>query len=908
MKNILKLILIFLVSFQVSGQNFVQFKDFYATKLVNDPTGLQELKDATDSLIAKFPTAFQSEFKVFDIGTYLHQEYTKDDGVKSFVDLAEQKVASQSPYYLLFGKESNQKGIYQKFWVRLKLPISGAFSCLSEENRNMILNNLIENVNSHAFKQEKFYYSEIEAIDLLKDFINKIVICNCDFKSPVCESGDFKAFDRELIGFGFRKKEIKVVGTRAWTSGEKGIFDYTGDSDQNHKLISLDGTTYYIPEQIIDSKGVFDSKSMTYEVYDPESDSFHDTIVNININGEVYILDNESYKNGEWDNAKSAAISKDFVEYWVILHDDNTNKDYLYSRYTFGALTSNLVTLQGDGSQIERGGVTLSPWGAALKVLGNAALEACMEAVINRFTNKNINTWYDAFKSVSVASALWSGISSLLPWQKTKTDMIMIALTNALINVIDKAIQGGPNYTAEEGIRDFIIGFGSNIATQWLGPKITEKVTVYFDGCIRLLEKSNNPTIKKLVEKLSGFCIGNLGCFVAGTPVFAFSNSNVNKLSIEKINLFQYVVAYNEISLKNTYASSSNNNFNFEAVNNDPFISTDQKERDQLSINDIDDWQEVIFEEVNGTTTCKLALQNDWIQAKNYVVDAIVNMNLPEQGVSGPFRIISIKHALPQKIPSKEAVENKLANNFSIRPVTGIFEHYSDKVLKVKFEGGDSLEVTESHPIYSKTAQKWQLAGDLEIGGEVLTYHGSSKIASKERLLGIHKVYNLEIKDLHNFIVGEVGVVVHNGCVLEHDQHNLTLKSTYGLLQNSCILDRLKRVTGAKGIKNGIEYENWLHDLVPGARKIKQNELFPSAREYDIYFELNGKKILGEAKAAGVLDDLIKTKGIKDQLGEQVKDAVANGYDFYLFSNTPISESWKSWLTKKGIKWLETLE
>jgi len=114
---------------------------------------------------------------------------------------------------------------------------------------------------------------------------------------------------------------------------------------------------------------------------------------------------------------------------------------------------------------------------------------------------------------------------------------------------------------------------------------------------------------------------------------------------------------------------------------------------------------------------------------------------------------------------SIDDVENKLANNFSIRAVTGIFEHYSDKVLKVKFEGGDSLEVTESHPIYSKTAQKWQLAGDLKIGEEVLTYQGSSKVASKERLLGTHKVYNLEVKDLHNFLAGDVGVVVHNGCV-----------------------------------------------------------------------------------------------------------------------------------------------
>lgn len=75
---------------------------------------------------------------------------------------------------------------------------------------------------------------------------------------------------------------------------------------------------------------------------------------------------------------------------------------------------------------------------------------------------------------------------------------------------------------------------------------------------------------------------------------------------------------------------------------------------------------------------------------------------------------------------------------------------------------GDSLGVTENHPIYSKTAQKWQLASDLAIGEEVLTYYSSSQVVSKEKLDGIHKVYNLEVKDLHNFLVGDVGVVVHN--------------------------------------------------------------------------------------------------------------------------------------------------
>ncbi len=37
-------------------------------------------------------------------------------------------------------------------------------------------------------------------------------------------------------------------------------------------------------------------------------------------------------------------------------------------------------------------------------------------------------------------------------------------------------------------------------------------------------------------------------------------------------------------------------------------------------------------------------------------------------------------------------------------------------------------------------------------------------LASKEKLPGTHRVYNLEVRELHNFLVGKEGVVVHNSC------------------------------------------------------------------------------------------------------------------------------------------------
>ncbi|HMS30453.1 MAG TPA: polymorphic toxin-type HINT domain-containing protein [Saprospiraceae bacterium] len=72
------------------------------------------------------------------------------------------------------------------------------------------------------------------------------------------------------------------------------------------------------------------------------------------------------------------------------------------------------------------------------------------------------------------------------------------------------------------------------------------------------------------------------------------------------------------------------------------------------------------------------------------------------------------------------------------------------------------LGVTAPHPIFSTTYNDWQHAGYLEIGEEVLARSGNTKVVSKERDQALQPVYNLEVKDLHNFLVGDLGVVVHN--------------------------------------------------------------------------------------------------------------------------------------------------
>lgn len=276
-----------------------------------------------------------------------------------------------------------------------------------------------------------------------------------------------------------------------------------------------------------------------------------------------------------------------------------------------------------------------------------------------------------------------------------------------------------------------------------------------------------------------------LGCFIKDTPVLMASNpfrttaaayvlaAMPVAVPIQDVQLLDYAVAHKTVNSSYGLTASSEDTY---IIGNDPYTSDQQRSRDQYEINDTD-WYEVAFEELNGSSSCKLALHNDWITNHSYVVDGIVNMNLPEQGISGLFKITSIKHIIPQKKP----VDEDLNDEWGYRPVTGLFTHHSDAVLNITFSNSETLGVTAPHPIFSTTHNDWRLAGELEVGEKVLAYHGEATVTKTEKKAGSEKVYNLEIKDLHNFLVGDVGVVVHNACarsILGDDLYN-DLKQIY---------------------------------------------------------------------------------------------------------------------------------
>lgn len=229
---------------------------------------------------------------------------------------------------------------------------------------------------------------------------------------------------------------------------------------------------------------------------------------------------------------------------------------------------------------------------------------------------------------------------------------------------------------------------------------------------------------------------------------------------IQEVQLLDYAVAHETVNEQNNLIASTDEDLYLGLIGEDPYTSDQQRQRDKYEIND-SDWYSVSFERVDGTSKCHFALHDIWIKRQGYEAEKVVVLNLPEQGINGQFRVTAIKHIIPQKKPLEDA-----GDGYDWRPVTGLFEHQSNQVYEINFDNGEELGVTYQHPIFSVTAGDWKLAGELEIGEEVLTKSGDATVTSSVKKGGSETVYNLEVQELHNFLVGEIEVVVHNSCVV----------------------------------------------------------------------------------------------------------------------------------------------
>jgi RHS repeat-associated protein len=90
--------------------------------------------------------------------------------------------------------------------------------------------------------------------------------------------------------------------------------------------------------------------------------------------------------------------------------------------------------------------------------------------------------------------------------------------------------------------------------------------------------------------------------------------------------------------------------------------------------------------------------------------------------------------------------------------------------------GGETIETTDEHPFYV-VGQGWTRAKDLREGDVLIATSGNRLPLEKvDRVEQTARVYNFEVRDLHTYLVGRVGAVVHNcGPVDPADRQTATL-------------------------------------------------------------------------------------------------------------------------------------
>lgn len=70
--------------------------------------------------------------------------------------------------------------------------------------------------------------------------------------------------------------------------------------------------------------------------------------------------------------------------------------------------------------------------------------------------------------------------------------------------------------------------------------------------------------------------------------------------------------------------------------------------------------------------------------------------------------------------------------------------------------------MTAAHPFYSLTYGTWRYAGELEPNEALLCKNKSTHVLSNTTQSGTYTVYNIEVRQWHNYLVGSSGMVVHN--------------------------------------------------------------------------------------------------------------------------------------------------
>lgn len=708
----------------------------------------------SNTVLPPVPPATVSQFKVYTAGFYLHQESYDLFSYPAAFDTLKTRVSQMSEYYILIAWQNDPKGLYTDYYLDVKFPDVSGNGCDIE------INEMVKAFLSMKIDKGKATYGNTvggrfaameEGIRDLKVYIQDIKAC-CTVggdieKCVTCKSQDNqKAF---LKAEGFRPVPISNIHF----SGA--VLPYEADEIENKAQHLL-----FKSEDLEDVE--------IGHKYKPVIDTYHVHGMTI----KVIVTHNENLCSLVWDTLAELAQSGAFdVVYWHhIFKEGEQGNGILFTKAFIKGAGNN--RLDKFGNRVATNVVA---------ALGAAATDFLFQVAVHYIFDDDVES-----------GEFGKAVSRVDYWEVTKSGIVglfgvnekVAAIGNALAHATVKTVkladwysqpQHAPDplefpdgYTLRWAAKDFNTFFLENLVEEGLGllvggaaGKIIGKAKqIPFPGWCK---------IARLLNKRLGTMIP--GCFAAGTLVL----TPTGKVPIEQLSPGDWVFA--DVGLSpHQFAKANAEDVDIWAAAGSS--ATPQTHRAPSSKTlDIPLFPEYDFEDItpeswsvatlevlktDGTLAeVRLLRPNQWLETQDLrQVGDSTWLDLPEMRVSGMARMVAIQ---PATTDTRSSGARALLEQ-GYFPVLAAFRHKADEVLNLRFTNGDRIRTTAPHPFWSLDRNGWLAAEKLHHGERIKTAAGETMVDTMWLDFGATEVFNLEVKEVHSFCVGDLRAFSHNAC------------------------------------------------------------------------------------------------------------------------------------------------
>ena len=460
MKNIGYLFIACLLILTINIQAQACFEVLEDNSGINQNEHYAELEAAACALVESLPVAYQDSFKVFDFGFYRHQEHF-EGGFDPVFEQAKTLARRKSPYYLLFGKESNTKGIYDKFWVDLHLPGTTLSLCLTDNQKDILVNSIKNKVdNTHDANDKipfQYYKAEIEGINKLKNELGKLLYCcpltnarsnGCDLTISF-EDAEAYLKGKKMLNY-HHASNIKIQDNAVYSN----ISSWT--EKQYSVEITSEGRTWALTDELenfigdLPSNGYLGSAKVYYFNED-NLDEFNEYKYDAEINAI----------------ASNARMSNKFHEEIVILDFGDRPKVYYQFGFSENGVSARSVVLPA----VVVYWVVKKAAMATVGVLAYVGIEVILEKVFGEH-----ETWSAAWEASNLTG--WGFLTAAVAGA-TADKIVYQGFTGLILKMTQYIFEhSGDSFSFEtlmtEGIKGFAEGTGGVIAGKIIGKAISK--------------------------------------------------------------------------------------------------------------------------------------------------------------------------------------------------------------------------------------------------------------------------------------------------------------------------------------------------------------------------------------------------------------------------------------------------